>query len=139
MTTAASHAASFLNYIYFKNHNEVNGWRVRCNARITAHVIWLALMMVIKNSCVPVSFPANTQEQKNTQPPSIKLLVRLQFTVKCWNLFCWSFASTLSLVSQYCWHAVLIWKAHVDRHQHVHWEKCLSFQSTAIKSFVRSL
>lgn len=30
----------------------------------TAHVIWLALMMVIKNSCVPVSFPAYMQEQK---------------------------------------------------------------------------
>lgn len=27
------------------------------------HVICLALMMVIKNSCVPVSFPANPQEK----------------------------------------------------------------------------
>lgn len=40
------------------------------------HVICLALMMVIKNSCVPVSFPANPQE-KNTLPPSRKLPVRL--------------------------------------------------------------
>lgn len=34
------------------------------------HVICLALMMVIKNSCVPVSFPANPQEKK--YPTSFK-------------------------------------------------------------------
>lgn len=37
---------------------------MRCSSRITAHLIWMEVMMVIKNSCVPVSLPANTQEQR---------------------------------------------------------------------------
>lgn len=93
-----------------------------------AHVIWLALMMVIKNSCVPVSFPAYMQEQKKiTQPPSRKLLFRLEFSIQCWNLFHWSFALTLhheitvvlawcAYLESPCWMTVL---AHVPKEMFV--------------------
>ena len=58
---------------YFKNPEEVNGRTGSCGSRITAHVIPLGLIMVIMSSCVPVSFPANIWERKET--PLTKLLV----------------------------------------------------------------
>lgn len=102
-------------------HKEANGRGVSWKSRITAHVIWSALIMVIKSSCVPVSFPANTWEQEKQHTPGsvdkTPCQTIIHHTVLIFFLFflfffffCWSSASTLHLAALQCWLDALIWE-----------------------------
>lgn len=67
---------------YFK---AANGWRVRCTCDLDA------LMMVIKNSCVPASNYSFMEELKNTQPPSKSAPCQtiIQEILQCWKSYRW--------------------------------------------------
>lgn len=118
-------------------HKEENGRGVSWKSRITAHVIWSALIMVIKSSCVPVSFPANTWEQEKQHTPGSVDKTPCQTIIHHTVLIFFSFfLLVIGFDFTSCSAAVLAWctflGACVEWHWQMQWKKCLSLQTVSV-------